>query len=102
MEGDHDQELVVAGKGGVPASPRWNPTKEQISILEGYYREGVKTPNAEQIEEITTKLKAFGEIECKNVFYWFQNHKARMRQKQKQDNFPIFNRFLLPPNPHGN
>ncbi|XP_073009373.1 WUSCHEL-related homeobox 2 [Typha latifolia] len=75
-------------------SSRWNPTKEQISILEGLYRQGMRTPNVEQIQQITGKLREFGSIEGKNVFYWFQNHKARQRQKQKQESFAYFTRLL--------
>ncbi|XP_051149969.1 WUSCHEL-related homeobox 4-like [Andrographis paniculata] len=63
---------------------RWNPTPEQIGILEMLYRNGMRTPNAQQIEDITANLALYGRIEGKNVFYWFQNHKARERQKQKR------------------
>ncbi|KAG9440288.1 hypothetical protein H6P81_020453 [Aristolochia fimbriata] len=63
---------------------RWNPTQEQIGILEMLYRSGMRTPNAQQIEQITVQLSKYGKIEGKNVFYWFQNHKARERQKQKR------------------
>lgn len=95
--------------GGTPVGSRWNPTKEQIDLLESLYRQGIRTPSAEQIQHITGRLRAFGHIEGKNVFYWFQNHKARQRQKQKQDKFAYYNRFLHrtsvfpPPNcPNGN
>ncbi|CAI9772997.1 unnamed protein product [Fraxinus pennsylvanica] len=80
--------------GNCPAGSRWNPTKEQMNILEGLYMQGLRTPSAEQIQQITNRLRAFGHIEGKNVFYWFQNHKARQRQKQKQENISSFNRFL--------
>lgn len=63
---------------------RWNPTEEQIRMLEMLYTEGMRTPNAQQIEHITEHLRKYGKIEGKNVFYWFQNHKARLRQKQKR------------------
>lgn len=49
------------------------------------YRGGMRTPNAQQIEQITVQLGKYGKIEGKNVFYWFQNHKARERQKQKRN-----------------
>ena len=92
---------ATAEIGGTPVSSRWNPTKEQISILENLYEQGVRTPSAEQIQQITNRLKSYGHIEGKNVFYWFQNHKARQRQKQKQDHtatLAYFNHFLpLPP-----
>lgn len=77
----------------VPNS-RWNPTNEQISLLETLYKQGVRTPTAEQIQEIAGKLREYGSIEGKNVFYWFQNHKARQRQKQKQETMACFNRLL--------
>ncbi|KAK7261459.1 hypothetical protein RIF29_27772 [Crotalaria pallida] len=76
-----------------PTGSRWNPTKEQISMLENLYDQGIKTPSEEQIKQITFKLRAYGHIEGKNVFYWFQNHKARQRQKQKQESIAYFNRY---------
>ncbi|MBA0678701.1 hypothetical protein Goari_020026 [Gossypium aridum] len=65
-------------------SSRWCPTPEQVMILEEMYRSGVKTPNATQIQQITSHLSFYGKIEGKNVFYWFQNHKARERQKLRR------------------
>lgn len=90
---------IMGGTNGIPASSRWNPTKEQISMLENLYKQGIKTPTAEEIQQITARLRAYGHIEGKNVFYWFQNHKARQRQKQKQDNIAYLNRFLHRPQP---
>uniref|UniRef100_A0A7N0RA74 Homeobox domain-containing protein n=1 Tax=Kalanchoe fedtschenkoi TaxID=63787 RepID=A0A7N0RA74_KALFE len=67
------------------SSSRWSPTQEQVMILEEIYnRGGVKTPNAFQIQQITAHLSFYGKIEGKNVFYWFQNHKARERQKLRR------------------
>ncbi|KAA8549250.1 hypothetical protein F0562_000934 [Nyssa sinensis] len=91
MEGEN---VDISTCGGAPASSRWNPTKEQISMLENLYRQGIRTPSAEQIQQITSRLKAYGHIEGKNVFYWFQNHKARQRQKQKQENMAYYSRYL--------
>ncbi|XP_064950777.1 WUSCHEL-related homeobox 3-like [Musa acuminata AAA Group] len=65
-------------------STRWCPTPEQLMILEEMYRSGVRTPNASQIQQITAHLSLYGRIEGKNVFYWFQNHKARERQKLRR------------------
>ncbi|KAK1270143.1 WUSCHEL-related homeobox 3 [Acorus gramineus] len=65
-------------------STRWCPTPEQLMILEEMYRSGVRTPNATQIQQITAHLSYYGKIEGKNVFYWFQNHKARDRQKLRR------------------
>jgi hypothetical protein len=81
------------------ANSRWNPTKEQVAVLEGLYEHGLRTPSAEQIKQITARLREHGHIEGKNVFYWFQNHKARQRQKQKQDSFAYFTRLLRRPPP---
>ncbi|PUZ54038.1 hypothetical protein GQ55_5G097200 [Panicum hallii var. hallii] len=106
--------LEGSGGAGVPLSPplspasaaaaalansRWNPTKEQVAVLEGLYEHGLRTPSAEQIKQITARLREHGHIEGKNVFYWFQNHKARQRQKQKQDSFAYFTRLLRRPPP---
>ncbi|XP_062083513.1 WUSCHEL-related homeobox 3 [Humulus lupulus] len=63
---------------------RWCPTPEQLMILEEMYRAGTRTPNASQIQQITAHLSFYGKIEGKNVFYWFQNHKARDRQKLRR------------------
>ncbi|RZB84183.1 WUSCHEL-related homeobox 2-like [Glycine soja] len=74
---------------------RWSPTKEQIDMLENLYKQGIRTPSTEQIQQITSRLRAYGHIEGKNVFYWFQNHKARQRQKlMKQQTIAYSNRFL--------
>ncbi|XP_069155000.1 WUSCHEL-related homeobox 2 isoform X1 [Solanum lycopersicum] len=89
-----DSSVDMITSGGSPVGCRWNPTKEQIDLLESLYKQGIRTPSADQIQQITGRLRAFGHIEGKNVFYWFQNHKARQRQKQKQDKFAYYNRFL--------
>ncbi|XP_073010952.1 WUSCHEL-related homeobox 4-like [Typha latifolia] len=62
---------------------RWNPSPAQVRILEVLYQRGLRTPKPHQIDWITAELRKYGRIEGKNVFYWFQNHKARERQKQK-------------------
>ncbi|KAL5725665.1 hypothetical protein ACHQM5_008784 [Ranunculus cassubicifolius] len=67
-----------------PSPTRWTPTSEQIRILkELYYDNGVRSPNAEQIHRISARLRQYGKIEGKSVFYWFQNHKARDRMKKR-------------------
>ncbi|KAM7268022.1 hypothetical protein ACFE04_010188 [Oxalis oulophora] len=72
------------GTAPVVVSSRWNPTPEQLRTLEELYRRGTRTPSAEQIQHITAQLRRYGKIEGKNVFYWFQNHKARERQKRRR------------------
>ncbi|GMY18612.1 WUSCHEL-related homeobox 1-like [Fagus crenata] len=66
-------------------SSRWNPTPEQLLVLDELFRSGTRTPTAEQIQQIAAYLRQFGKIEGKNVFYWFQNHKARERQKRRRE-----------------
>ncbi|GER39188.1 WUSCHEL-related homeobox [Striga asiatica] len=75
---------IITSKMQPLVSSRWNPTPEQVQALEGIYRHGIKTPSAQQIQQITAKLRKFGKVEGKNVFYWFQNHKARERQKRRR------------------
>ncbi|XP_010688870.2 WUSCHEL-related homeobox 1 [Beta vulgaris subsp. vulgaris] len=82
----------VVGTNQVMVSSRWNPTPEQLRALEELYRRGTRTPSAEQIQHITAQLRSYGKIEGKNVFYWFQNHKARERQKRRRQ-------LQLPPPP---
>ncbi|PRQ60278.1 putative transcription factor Homobox-WOX family [Rosa chinensis] len=68
-----------------PTTIRWTPTPAQLRILQGlYYDKGYKYPSPEQIQEICLYLKPYGEIEDKNVFFWFQNLKARERLKLKE------------------
>lgn len=75
------------GQGGFlcrQSSTRWTPTTDQIRILKDlYYNNGVRSPSADQIQRISARLRQYGKIEGKNVFYWFQNHKARERQKKR-------------------
>lgn len=78
MEGEKSMQMASS-------ISRWSPTKEQISVLEDLYREGLQTPSTEEIQQIASNLRAYGHIEGKNVFYWFQNRKARLRQRQRQE-----------------
>ncbi|KAI4306802.1 hypothetical protein L6164_030048 [Bauhinia variegata] len=66
---------------------RWNPTAEQVKLLTDLFRSGLRTPSTDQIQKISTQLSFYGKIESKNVFYWFQNHKARERQKRRKVSF---------------
>ncbi|CAN0909660.1 WUSCHEL-related homeobox 5 [Linum grandiflorum] len=73
---------------------RWNPTAEQVKVLTDLFRSGLRTPSTDQIQKISSQLSFYGKIESKNVFYWFQNHKARERQKRRRvsvdDNDVVF------------
>ncbi|XP_068644323.1 WUSCHEL-related homeobox 5-like [Aristolochia californica] len=70
-------------KGGAKCG-RWNPTAEQVKVLTDLFRSGLRTPSTDQIQKISAQLSFYGKIESKNVFYWFQNHKARERQKRRR------------------
>ena len=75
----------VAGKGSMSSKcGRWNPTAEQVKVLTELFRSGLRTPSSDQIQKISHQLSFYGKIESKNVFYWFQNHKARERQKRRK------------------
>lgn len=65
--------------------PRWSPTPQQLMILQDLYRKGLRNPTSSQVQKITTHLSFYGKIQCKNVFYWFQNHKARDTQKLRKE-----------------
>lgn len=84
MSEQNKRDLSGATAQQVVVSSRWNPTPEQLQTLEELYRRGTRTPSAEQIQHITSQLRRYGKIEGKNVFYWFQNHKARERQKRRR------------------
>ncbi|XP_078446385.1 uncharacterized protein LOC144715322 [Wolffia australiana] len=101
----HDEASGAAGAAGKSSflcrqsSSRWIPTTDQIRILRDlYYNCGVRSPSAEQIQRISARLRQFGKIEGKNVFYWFQNHKARERQKKRLTvEVASNNKFTNPP-----
>ncbi|XP_028792776.1 WUSCHEL-related homeobox 5-like [Neltuma alba] len=63
---------------------RWNPTAEQLKLLTHLFTSGLRTPSTDQIQKISSLLSFYGHIESKNVFYWFQNHKARERLKRRK------------------
>ncbi|KAK9061038.1 hypothetical protein SSX86_018218 [Deinandra increscens subsp. villosa] len=75
---------AAAGGGGGAKCGRWNPTNEQVKVLTDLFRSGLRTPTTDQIQKISSQLSFYGKIESKNVFYWFQNHKARERQKRRR------------------
>jgi hypothetical protein len=74
---------ALSGRVGVKCG-RWNPTAEQVKVLTELFRAGLRTPSTDQIQRISNHLSAFGKVESKNVFYWFQNHKARERHHHKK------------------
>ncbi|XVE69368.1 hypothetical protein DITRI_Ditri09bG0146600 [Diplodiscus trichospermus] len=82
MKGNHVGRHGNSGTG--TKCGRWNPTSEQVKVLTELFRSGLRTPSTDQIQKISTQLSFYGKIESKNVFYWFQNHKARERQKRRK------------------
>ena len=74
----------TTGTGTGTKCGRWNPTAEQVKVLTELFRAGLRTPSTDQIQKISSQLSFYGKIESKNVFYWFQNHKARERQKRRR------------------
>ncbi|XP_023772436.1 WUSCHEL-related homeobox 3 [Lactuca sativa] len=84
-------------RGGEGGRNRWCPTPEQVMLLERMYRGGLKTPSATQIQQITERLSIYGKIQGKNVFYWFQNHKARDRQKLRKKLMTLYQQHRLYP-----
>jgi hypothetical protein len=64
---------------------RWQPTKRQKEILEELFKEGHRNPSPSLIDHFTNLLKQYGNIEAKNVFYWFQNNHARNKRKQEKE-----------------
>ncbi|PRQ53458.1 putative transcription factor Homobox-WOX family [Rosa chinensis] len=92
MEQQTQQQIEDGGNNqAAGTNNRWAPTPPQLRILKGlYYDKGFKYPTPEQIHEICLHLKQYGQIEDKNVFFWFQNLKARERQKLKEfRNVPV-------------
>ncbi|MED6156968.1 hypothetical protein PIB30_019090 [Stylosanthes scabra] len=55
----------------------------QLQVLQELFGNGIKTPSTLQIQHIASQLQRFGKIQGKNVFYWFQNHKAMERRKRR-------------------
>lgn len=83
MKGSHVRSNGSHGSTGTKCG-RWNPTTEQVKVLTDLFRSGLRTPSTDQIQKISSQLSFYGKIESKNVFYWFQNHKARERQKRRK------------------
>ncbi|KAI5007269.1 hypothetical protein ZWY2020_047217 [Hordeum vulgare] len=81
------------------SQPRWVPTREQLAVLDGLYRQGMRTPTAEEIHQVTARLQEHGPIEGKNVFHWFENQMVQLRQMEKQQRSDYFARQFRRPQP---
>ncbi|CAH8306333.1 unnamed protein product [Eruca vesicaria subsp. sativa] len=86
------------GSAGTGSSSRWNPTKEQITLLENLYKQGIRTPSADQIQQITGRLRAYGHIEvgCVSPYYLHQvsDHHNQHGSVYRQDLHS--NKVMLP------
>eukprot|EP00253_Pinus_taeda_P032960 PITA_32960 len=76
---------------------RWCPTGEQIALLKAIYSEGIHRPKRQEIEQITCRLRMYGNIESKNVYYWFHNHTARKKHRQKRERVASLGQSDTPP-----
>ncbi|VAH81647.1 unnamed protein product [Triticum turgidum subsp. durum] len=91
--------LTPSPNSAALVNARWVPTREQLAVLEGLYRQGMRTPAAEEIHQVTARLQEHGPIEGKNVFHWFQNQQVRLRQREKQQRSDYFARQFRRPQP---
>ncbi|XP_022764490.1 WUSCHEL-related homeobox 5 [Durio zibethinus] len=101
IKGSHGRGNGNNGSSGTKCG-RWNPTTEQVKVLTDLFRSGLRTPSTDQIQKISTQLSFYGKIESKNVFYWFQNHKARERQKRRKVSFDENDHFISRDNNNNN
>ncbi|KAK2402483.1 WUSCHEL-related homeobox [Trifolium repens] len=81
--GGHDDE-----RASQPPKPRWIPRQEQIQILEDIFNSGMMNPPREEIKKIRERLQEYGPVGEINVFYWFQNRKARINKQTQPNNIP--------------
>ncbi|KAB5520307.1 hypothetical protein DKX38_024626 [Salix brachista] len=85
--------MDVSSSGGASVNSRWSPTKEQISMLESFYSQGIRTPSTEMIEKIASRLKVNGHIEgkiriTKNKFE--RNLVTIDKSSSDQETLPLF------------
>ncbi|XP_002981885.2 putative WUSCHEL-related homeobox 10 [Selaginella moellendorffii] len=73
--------------------PRWKPTPVQISILEYIFENSDLLPGDKDITIITDGLRLYGPVEEVNVFYWFQNRRARAKRTANQEHHPKVRNF---------
>uniref|UniRef100_A0A453FWD6 Homeobox domain-containing protein n=1 Tax=Aegilops tauschii subsp. strangulata TaxID=200361 RepID=A0A453FWD6_AEGTS len=80
--------LTPSPNSAALVNAHWVPTREQLAVLEGLYRQGMRTPTAEEIHQVTARLQEHGPIEGRNVFHWFQNQHVRLRQRERSSSGP--------------
>ena len=55
QEKDQESREMAEGQSSTSSS-RWNPTNEQIALLEATYSQGIDTPSHDQIDQIVSRL----------------------------------------------
>lgn len=78
----HNFNQYYYGQPKFPRRQRWNPTSEQLNILEKIFDQGHGAPSKERIRDITAELAKHGQIAESNVYNWFQNRRARLKKRQ--------------------
>ncbi|GLJ54839.1 hypothetical protein SUGI_1177760 [Cryptomeria japonica] len=64
--------------------PKWKPTTEQLQTLEELYINAYSKPSTEEINHVTNLLKRYGDLQAKNVYFWFQNRRANDRLNKRR------------------
>lgn len=79
------QSRISEKRNEATASPRWKPTEKHKKFLKMLSEAGLRNPTPEDIADIVGVLKVDGDVEEKNVFYWFQNVHSRNRRKEQKN-----------------
>src|SRR6516165_5329641 len=78
---------MASGSDSRQVATRWKPEEAQLRILEEVFRNnGGHSPSTAQILLLTTQLQQYGEVEARNIFFWFENR----RRKERAIPAPIF------------
>uniref|UniRef100_A0A803PUJ8 Homeobox domain-containing protein n=1 Tax=Cannabis sativa TaxID=3483 RepID=A0A803PUJ8_CANSA len=101
---DGNESGTGSSSGPQVNTSRWNPTKEQINLLESLYKQGIRTPSADQIQQITARLRAFGHIEVVCGPYYIpvvpqrhhEQHTGIIHQPHNSSNVPSSSSTSIP------
>lgn len=78
MKGGQESREITKSQSTI--NTRWILTKEQKDLSVEMYREGIRNPTPDQIDEIASQLWMYGTIQSKSVHHLFQNRKAGERR----------------------
>src|SRR6516165_7679659 len=71
---------MASGSDSRQVATRWKPEEAQLRILEEVFRNNVgHSPSTAQILLLTTQLQQYGEVEARNIFFWFENRRRKER-----------------------